>query len=394
MSHRKIALVLTIFIITGTILASCGQKATPEPAVSTPEGGYTPLVNATGKIVPVEWATLSMSANGVAEEVLVKEGEAVQRGQVLVRLDGKERLAAQVSAAELARLQAQQAIDQLNRNWNQARAAATLRLADAKKALDLAGKRRLSPGYNVGNRNQIDAAYANYVLAQEEVERLEELFGYVQDRAEIDSERAMLLSQLAAARTQRDLAKANLNYLSSLPNEIEVGVTDARVNQAQAEVDAAQRDLDQLKNGPDPDQLALAQAALKNAEEQLKAVESALADLELKAPFDGTVSRVYLRAQESVLAGSPVMQLANLQELRVETTDLSEIDVARIDPGSIVTVTFDALPDMTVNGVVSQIAPRAAEGSGVNYTVIVQLDEIPDGLRWGMTAFADIQVTR
>ncbi len=37
-------------------------------------------------------------------------------------------------------------------------------------------------------------------------------------------------------------------------------------------------------------------------------------------------------------------------------------------------------------------ATKAGEGSGVNYPVVIELDEIPDNLRWGMTAFVDIQV--
>jgi hypothetical protein len=40
---------------------------------------------------------------------------------------------------------------------------------------------------------------------------------------------------------------------------------------------------------------------------------------------------------------------------------------------------------------VVQIAPKSSEGAGVNYTVIVELDRIPDALMWGMTAFVDIQ---
>jgi hypothetical protein len=40
---------------------------------------------------------------------------------------------------------------------------------------------------------------------------------------------------------------------------------------------------------------------------------------------------------------------------------------------------------------VSRIAPKSTEGAGVNYPVIITLDEIPAALRWGMTAFVDIE---
>jgi multidrug efflux pump subunit AcrA (membrane-fusion protein) len=83
--------------------------------------------------------------------------------------------------------------------------------------------------------------------------------------------------------------------------------------------------------------------------------------------------------------------LADLEHLRVETTDLSEVDIAQVAVGDLVAVTFDALPDVEVAGQVTRIAPKADEGSGVNYKVIVELDEIPAQLRWGMTAFVDIE---
>ena len=86
------------------------------------------------------------------------------------------------------------------------------------------------------------------------------------------------------------------------------------------------------------------------------------------------------------------MLLAGGDGLEVETTDLNEIDVARVKVGDTVTVTFDALPDVTVQGKVASIAPRSSEGAGVNYTVHVTFDDAPDGLRWGMTAFVDIAV--
>jgi hypothetical protein len=85
-----------------------------------------------------------------------------------------------------------------------------------------------------------------------------------------------------------------------------------------------------------------------------------------------------------------VVVIADLQDLRIETTDLSEIDVARIAIGSPATVTFDAFPDLSVRAVVMQIDSRAAEGSGVNFKTTLKLIETPPGLRWGMTAFVDI----
>jgi hypothetical protein len=71
---------------------------------------------------------------------------------------------------------------------------------------------------------------------------------------------------------------------------------------------------------------------------------------------------------------------------------LNEIDVTRIEVGSRATITFDALPEIVVDATVVSIASKSSPGSGVNYTVILEFDEIPEGLLWDMTAFVDIQI--
>ena len=97
---------------------------------------------------------------------------------------------------------------------------------------------------------------------------------------------------------------------------------------------------------------------------------------------------------EWVAPGSPVLLIGDLDHLQVQTTDLSEIDVAQISLGDMAVVTFDALPELVLDGTVVSIAPKADEGAGVNFPVVIELDEIPPALRWGMTAFIDIELDR
>ena len=78
-----------------------------------------------------------------------------------------------------------------------------------------------------------------------------------------------------------------------------------------------------------------------------------------------------------IAPGQPLLTLGDLATLRVETTDLDEIDVARVALGQQVDVTFDALPEQVFVGRVTRISPMAAPGSGgVNYTVVIALDEV------------------
>lgn len=383
---------LLIFLGGVFALSACSQlipQPTPTPVV---EDNFQPFVNATGKVVPEQYANLSMQASGVVEDLLIIEGQKVKKGQPLIRLGGRAQSEAAVAGCEAELLAADQGLQDLVDNLEQARAMAEQRLADANKALEDAEKRRSYKEYGRASQATLDEARANYILAQNKFEDVESDFNDVAWMAEDSETRAAVLSQYGVARSARDRTLANLNWLLARPNKVEIAQADAAVAVAKSEVDAGLRELEKLRDGPDPDQLAIAQARLKNAQGSLKAAKTDLENLELKAPFDGTISKVYLRTNEWTLPGQTVLLLANLDRLQIETTDLSEIDVGRVAAGNAVTITFDALPDSEASGKVVRISPKSTEGSGVNYTVVISFDQAPSKLLWGMTAFVDIVV--
>jgi HlyD family secretion protein len=391
--EKRMKIVLVLLLITG-LTAGCGG-GTPE-ATPTPEGGaaasQTPVVNATGIIVPEKWSDLSLQNAGVIEEILVKEGQEVQAGQVLIRMQGKEGFETAVAAAELEFLSAQKTIDDLKTNHVEVRAAAQLRVANAVKALDKARDKRDGKNYQRANQAILDTARADYILALDEFEKAEDIWAYYEDRDGNDVDRAGALSLFAAARLKKDKALWNLNYLTSRPDSMEVAQAEGELVVAQAEVEAAQREWDKVKDGPDQVQVQLAEAGLRNTQKQLESARTALENVELKAPFDSTISTLTIREGEYVIPGKVVLTLADLKNLKVKTTDLNEIDVARVKVGNPVKVTFDALPDLVVNGKVTEVGSKSAEGSGVTYPVTVVMEKIPAGLRWGMTAFVDIEI--
>ncbi|MCD4671166.1 MAG: efflux RND transporter periplasmic adaptor subunit [Anaerolineaceae bacterium] len=395
MKRYKMKDVVLLVLITAALLTGCAGKASKEET-TTPEADFLanvlPIVSVTGVVVPEQWATLSIANNGVIEDLFVDEGDVVQAGEVLLRLDGQERLQAARDGAELELLSAQRALDDLMENWPLIKAQAELELAQAQIALEDAQDDRKDLDYQRAGQNTVDELRANVILAKDAVDTAEENFGWVEDSSEDDPNRAYALTQLAQARRAYDRAVANLNYALGLPDPEDVSESDALLALAEARVADAQLELSRLQEGPNPLDIEQAQTRLANAKSQLAAAEKSLADLSLRAPFDGTVSRLNVRLNEWVVPGQPLVLFGDLSHLQVETTDLSEIDVAQIQPGSIADVTFDALPDVMVDGTVIRISPKADEGAGVNYTVILELSEIPDALRWGMTAFVDISV--
>jgi HlyD family secretion protein len=387
--------ILILILMGGMLTAACtgqAQEATPN-VVPELDDSFASIVSATGVVVPERWSTISMQTSGVVDELLVVEGEQVGADQLLLVLAGSEQLHAALSAAELEYVNAQKALDELYEGAELARAQVILELANARDALDDAEYRQwVQQEGNRASGETIAETEANLALAQDKVDKAADEYNKYSGRATDDPVRALARSNLAAARQQRDSVLRQLNWYTGYPDEIEQGILDADVVYAEARVVEAERQLEKLQDGPDPDALELAQARLDNAEVQVSAANAALSDLELRAPFAGTVTRLYLRPNEWLTPGQPVLLLADLAKMYVETTDLNEIDVARVQVADTAIVTFDALPEVVVNGIVTRIADKASEGSGVNYTVLIELDEIPTDVRWDMTAFVDIEV--
>jgi len=100
---------------------------------------------------------------------------------------------------------------------------------------------------------------------------------------------------------------------------------------------------------------------------------------------------VPVKVGDTVAAGQAVATLATLDQLRARTKDLTELDVVRLHEGQSVTVVADALPDVELAGTVARIELHAEDYRGdVVYPVTIDLDTVPDELRWGMTALVEI----
>jgi multidrug resistance efflux pump len=132
------------------------------------------------------------------------------------------------------------------------------------------------------------------------------------------------------------------------------------------------------------------EARLEVSQAALDAAKYELARGRLLAPFDGVVVDISIEPGEFVQTGQVVITLADLDYMQVETTDLSERDVPNVQAGQTADVYIEAL-DITVTGRVIRVSPMPETvGGDVVYPVTIELDEQPEGLRWGMTAEVEI----
>jgi multidrug efflux pump subunit AcrA (membrane-fusion protein) len=140
-----------------------------------------------------------------------------------------------------------------------------------------------------------------------------------------------------------------------------------------------------------PERRDQAAAELEQARRRLDTANASFAQTSLVAPFDATVVSVNIQVGEMAQAGRAVITLANLAELQIKTTDLSERDIPQVQVGQNVNVYVEAL-NLNTTGKVVRISPISETvGGDVVFPVTIQLDEQADGLLWGMTAEVEIQ---
>jgi HlyD family secretion protein len=393
----KLKVLLTSILAFMLVGCSAFVKTTPQPLPTVvlgnsstnptaPSQGFGGDVTASGVVAPAQEAQLASSTGGQIGQVNVAVGDTVKAGQVLLMMAGSDKLNAAIESANLELLTAQQALKDLNDNAALSRTAAQTRLADARKALDDAQKKRTKMNYpHTTDELVIQKAQTDYLLAKQDYKDAVKEFNKVAHKKLTNLERANALNNVVAAEQKMKTALANYNWYLLGYTDIDIAQAEAELQSAQAELASAQQAYDQLQGGPDPQALALATARVQNAQAQIKASQSALEDLTLKAPFNGTISKVNFTSGEWVTPGQPILVLADLDHLRVETTDLSERDVPQVKIGQPASVTIKAL-NQQVAGHVSEISPLADTlGGDVVYQTIINLDTIPAGLRSGMS---------
>ena len=439
-------------LVLAVLLSGCGKGAQP---TATPgvQAEYVPVVSVTGELVPETWATLSSKSGGTVAEVLVEPGDTVAAGATLVRMDTTaleislriaqqevaaqqavlDRLIAGVSDRIVARAdrenvqqvtQAEIALKAKQRQLEQARAknpaddvaVAQVRVRRLELQLTQARAQNPIPEVTVA---QVELERTKIALDDTQNEYNKALDRPWEDQEMRDAwakqlEQAQLNYRSAQAQLDRasNAQRAHAISLEVLTAQLEEGkIALAQTLDAQgaysitlsvlsAEVEAAQAQLEYLTGWDNPyldkatdEAIAQARARLQQAEWSVAQTEQQIEDAEVQAPFDGTVGVVDVRVGELVSPGQSLVTVGDLNVLRVETTDLDEIDVVRVSVDQGVSVTFDALPDQVFAGRVARISPMAEPGTGgVHYTVVIELEETDSVLRWGMTAFVDIEV--
>jgi HlyD family secretion protein len=441
------------------LLAACGEDAPllgsgePTPTVDfntlTVDTGVD-VVSAEGRIVPLRRANLTFQAGGRVVEILVANGDQVESGQPLIRLEAREQ-ELHLEEAETAVIQAKAGLEAAEKRLVAAEAAmqsaalgvtateAQLALvqaeplpeeiaaAEARVAAAQAGVSQAASGRDGQLRidpASVREAEAGVAAAMAERDVLQQQYDNLLENEILGAPEEETRLQLEAVEANLTAAQTALDLLNAGPTVAQQRAANAAVAVATAQRDTAVAQLERLQAGPRPAQIReaevqveqararLAQAevalieveaavmqaetAVTQAEAALTAAQNALNRMTLRAPFAGTVAEVSGRLGEIVAPNVPLMVLADMSGWLVKTTDLTELSVVSVGVGLPVAISVDAIPDVTLMGTVTAIATVSELVRGdVVYEVTIRLDEaqvrtLP--LRWGMTVFVNVEV--
>ncbi len=436
---RWIVIILILAVVGGGGLWGyreyTAQQSAEAEAQAAAEAAQTEdleqVIWASGKLQPLVWAGLAPSGVGTVQKIYVQDGDSVEAGDLLLELENVV-LQSQVTVAEAALVEARTALDKLLAGATRADiAAAEAAVESAKAQVEIAaGQMKDVESALSAAQVGVDMARARYAevashptdaeslaaratIAQAEAAVMNAQAGYnrVKDDPAVGAlPESLALNQATAAL---EVAQAQASVLAAGPTAEQLAVAATAIREAQTAVVAAQERragaeanvraalagaasaqaaLDRLLEGATPEDVAMGEARVQSAQAAVDAARAQLRQSQVYAPFDGRVGAVNVRLGELVTPGVYAILLGDTSAMHVETTDLRETDVVRVQVGMPVEVTFDAVPDRIFQGTVTQVAPvSSAEKGSTNYTVDVDVEELDPGLRWGMTAFVNIR---
>ncbi len=177
---------------------------------------------------------------------------------------------------------------------------------------------------------------------------------------------------------------------SSLANLVSVqnSITTAKNSIASANQSFSQSQTSSF-NENIPVDVQSAELTVTQKQNALLDAQNALADYYIRAPFDSVVASVGVKVGDPASSGAAVATLVTKQQ--VATITLNEIDAANVKAGDKTTLTFDALPDLTITGKVETVDTIGTVTQGVvNYTIQISLDTETEDIKPGMSVSATI----
>lgn len=387
------AVVLLLIIIIGSIFAT--RSDTPEVTVVKVEmrKELRSTVTSSGEVRPIQFMNLTSEVQGRIEEIYVKEGEHVTKGQPLVKLDPNQlqsntdaQLAAYQGAQDEVRISQSQVI------------AAQNSLAQSQQQMNVAQVAIDSARQGViAAQTDVDKAQVEVNAAAREFKRNTQLLEsgvisrqlYDESKDRVDNARA----SLETARANLDSRKLSVKDATARLEQQAVAVRDAKraVDTANMSVSSSQSRANQ--------QSAFLRGQKNQRDKTLQV-----------APINGVIAEIPSKVGTFAVAGlstTALLTIADMSSINVEVK-VDETSIDKVEIGQKAKIKVDAFGDKEILGEVIQKTPLAVGKSQTSgglstninvqeakeFRVVIELkdltEEIQNGLRPGMSATAEI----
>lgn len=335
---------ILLLVLSGAVAAYRASEPPQTPMSQWIRIEPQPLVlrlGLVGRLDPASLITFTAPFDGTVQEEIVEEGQRVERGQVLLRLNTMQ-LEIQLREALASLLKAKRVVHELA-HWSQGQEVARAR-------------------------------------------------------------RAMTTIQMNLGDTERKLVETSVLLARGIVPRIEVDALEQQVNAHRLDLAAAQDEFKMTLEKGNGEDRQIAEMELANASVRYDALLTLESRRELIAPFAGIVMRVFgVGADRSptepvqhgarVSRGQPLFGLASLEQLRV-VAKVEEVDINLVREGQSVEITGDGFDGIVLSGSIAsvgtQVVTSDSSGSGVTYEVIVTMPvlsaEQQKRLKLGMSA--------
>lgn len=319
---------------------------------------------------------VNSQTGGKIQEIKVKEGDKVKKGQVLVQINS-DSLAAQKAQVE----------SQIQTLQGQLKSAeSTKDAAIAGKNAAISGKSaaefQLEKTQNGSTSQDIASAKSNYELSQKTYDRIQSLYnsGY-SPKADLDN-----------AQSQLEIAKNKYETIKNGSRPEDIATAKAQVDQANAQLNQAIAQIDQTSGS-----IESVQGQIKQAQASLEGVNININNATIKAPSDGIVTQLNVENGELVSTGMPIVVITSTTSPSI-TCNVKETDLSKVKLGQKVSIRVPAYSNKTFDGRVIKInenadfaVKRATNDNGdfdvLSYGVKVEFTNMNKPLHNGMTAF-------
>jgi len=443
---KKFVYLTTIIIILVVVVYQFAFKKeeTESNLVEVVRGTITQEVSETGQVKKGDKINLSFKNSGRIEKIYVETGEEVKTGDILAKLDTTE-LQTQLKEAKSSLKLVQAQLNKLLAGATQEEIqAAKTKVENSKIALNSA-KENLEAVYQ-DSLNTLEDTYLKAYNAQNVVDIIQRTYFTFADQpgVSVKENKEKIIKAVSQIKSYLDSAKTNpsqanidiilplvkgqlaniLDYLGIVRENCEdpayrnvvsftdkgsldtqrtninaalTNITDvqqlitsgkSQVETAEGELKSAEDNLALVTAPPRQEDIDYYQAQVEKAQAKIQILENQIQEAILYSPVDGQIVEVNKREGEIV---QPVLQdivIAVLPAASYEiSVDIYEEDIVKIEVGDLVDISLVAFPNQIFKGKVVNIDPveKIIEGV-VYYEVTVDFDQIPDGLKPGMTA--------